>query len=322
MLNTIRHARRNDAGVGVIGLVVTLVILSIIAAIGGPPLWRLITDANEAKLNSHLEQAADAVRARFRLKPELLKPASTTSGAMTAALRDDLTAEWGVPWLDWPVKGGWAEAKLTAATGGAAQDQTFFLQAINTGGTAAPGYVGSPVTATGKTAAKDDAEAPKYPFIATPGGAWRIAVVNDDGAWACALIVQRPKVSAAEAIKPANYVLTLADTDGGGSHVADTPAFDGTAATSVSAWMVGEWYDRGERLLGGANNEGMNSVCSPVVAGDGAKVSLPVSVGAWPVGNSGGASSAPATWPDGTDGGGGGKKIGKNEAWRTLSDRL
>ena len=34
-----------DLGVGVTGVVVTIVILGILAAIGGPTLWRLITDA-------------------------------------------------------------------------------------------------------------------------------------------------------------------------------------------------------------------------------------------------------------------------------------
>ena len=295
-MNTIRRARqikaRNDKGVGVIGLVVTLVILSIIAAIGGPPLWRLITDANEAKLNSHLEQASEAVRTRFRLKPELLTPGDAATGAMKPELRDDLTAEWGVPWLDWP-------GTFDAADG---DDQTFYVQAINQD----PSH--KPPIATA---------APIYPFIAKPGGAWRILTYNDDGAWACALIVQLPKVSDTQANQNGNFVGAKTGRITAGSDI----------VTAVHAWMVGEWYDRGERLL---DANGMNSVCSPVIALDDntkPQSSLPTGVSTWPVGNTGAAMKAAndqvkqvavtgsETWPDAST-------VDPAKPWRTMTDRL
>ena len=311
-MNTIRKTRqikaRNDKGVGVIGLVVTLVILSIIAAIGGPPLWRLITDANEAKLNSHLEQAAEAVKTRFRLKPELLTPKTATTGTMTDELRNDLTAEWGVPWLDWPGNTGsatnWTEAALKTAAGGASQDQTFFLQAINV-----PADRTKP-SSHGKTNAGAAAAnaAPQYPFIVAAGSAWRIAVANEDGAWACALIVQRPKVTATNVAAAGNYV--------GG-----VPSTTGDAVTSVTAWMVGDWFDRGDRLL---DNDGMNSVCSPVIAAGTAATTakmhaaLPTGVAKWPVGTS--AAVTGAHFPDVALGDK--ANIAADAVWRTLKDRL
>ena len=70
-----------DFGVGVTGVVVTIVILGILAAIGGPPLWRLITDAREHKLNSNLQSAAQVMRDRLTLEPEWMTETGTMAGA-------------------------------------------------------------------------------------------------------------------------------------------------------------------------------------------------------------------------------------------------
>ena len=101
-----------DFGVGVTGVVVTIVILGILAAIGGPPLWRLITDAREHKLNSqparscaggsrptHLGAGMDGDRRRSGSECVLTSADGQPLDALVTALIEDLPFTWEKSWL-------------------------------------------------------------------------------------------------------------------------------------------------------------------------------------------------------------------------------
>ena len=174
-----------DLGVGVTGVVVTIVILGILAAIGGPPLWRLITDAREHKLNTNVQSAAQVLRDRLTLEPELMvqgegitcdvnagkADANCVSGATYADgtpsddLMLDLVEDLPFDWQD------------TWQLGDDATDETIQLQFLLDG-------------AAVKLAAVD--ASPTVEWLLSNYKAARVQARNSDGAWACALVVIRP----------------------------------------------------------------------------------------------------------------------------------
>ena len=157
-----------DFGVGVTGVVVTIVILGILAAIGGPPLWRLITDAREHKLNSNLQSAATVLRDRLTLEPERMTDevtAGVPDSELLTALVEDLPFTWSATWA------------LNAATD---NDETIHIQFLTDTGTS-----GALTEATA-------AVSPKVDWLLSDHRSVRLQAQNADGAWACALIVLRP----------------------------------------------------------------------------------------------------------------------------------
>ena len=224
-----------DSGVGVTGVVVTIVILGILAAIGGPPLWRLITDAREHKLNSNLQEAAQVMRDRLTLEPEWMgtdgvpDKAGTTAAAadgkptasLLTALVEDLPFTWSDSW---------------ELTPGSDNDETIHVEFVadhiaeKEAGTAIP---------------------PEVDWLLADWRAVRLQASNSDGAWACALIVLRPNVTQG-GIATTRYV------SGG------LPSGVGATANGkriMDAWLGGIWYDSGEAY---ADASASNQHCSPV----------------------------------------------------------
>ena len=234
------------------GVVVTIVILSILAAIGGPPLWRLITDAREHKLNSNLQSAAQVMRDRLTLEPEWMgiHDATTnpdggvtaTTGAPTDALLtvlvEDLPFTWHNTW------------NIASGDG----DETIKVQFLMDGTSLAE------VTAAGTP--------PTVDWLLDDGRAVRLQSQNDDGAWACALIVMRPDTPSG-ALIAGRYA---------------TGVVIAPNKRTADAWIGGIWYDSGDApsdAAGGLHN------CSPVDklgdASAAAKATLPGSPNTWQI---------------------------------------
>ena len=224
-----------DFGVGVTGVVVTIVILGILAAIGGPPLWRLITDAREHKLNSNLQEAAQVMRDRLTLEPEWMgtdgvaakaAAAAVAAGegqpetALLTALVEDLPFTWSDIWELDP---------------GNDNDETIRVQFV--ANASAAHEAGSTIP-------------PEVDWLLADWRAVRLQSANSDGAWACALIVLRPNVGQAKVLA-ANVVGTLTGV---------TPnTADGKRV--MDAWLGGIWYDSGEAYASAGASE---DHCSPV----------------------------------------------------------
>ena len=89
-----------DLGVGVTGVVVTIVILGILAAVGGPPLFSLIFDAREFKLENNVQEAAQIVQQRLTLEPDWMGSTgvAVATGMPTSDLRtafvEDAPYDW------------------------------------------------------------------------------------------------------------------------------------------------------------------------------------------------------------------------------------
>ena len=248
-----------DFGVGVTGVVVTIVILGILAAIGGPPLWRLITDAREHKLNSNLQSAAQVMRDRLTLEPEWMGTrgvaAATASLAavdgkpldpLITALVEDLPFAWEDDWVLDP---------------GNDSDETIRVEFIAYDDDAA--NVEAPTTAGAP---------PQVDWLLADWRAVRLQAANSDGAWACALIVLRPNVDQTKVLA-ANIV--------GASSVSPNTA-DGKRV--MDAWLGGIWYDSGEAY---ASADASALHCSPVGQTAGASsidgVWLPESAQTWSI---------------------------------------
>ena len=227
-----------DSGVGVTGVVVTIVILGILAAIGGPPLWRLITDAREHKLNSNLQEAAQVMRDRLTLEPEWMgtrgvpaksaSPLGVADGkpetALLTALVEDLPFTWSSDW---------------ALTPGNDNDETIRVEFVADGASVLEATTGG--------------APPQTDWLLADWRAVRLQAANSDGAWACALIVLRPNVEQAKVVTTA-IVGTLPS-----NVTPNTP--DGKRV--MDAWLGGIWYDSGAAY---ADIPASAQHCSPVGA--------------------------------------------------------
>ena len=224
-----------DFGVGVTGVVVTIVILGILAAIGGPPLWRLITDAREHKLNSNLQEAAQVVRDRLTLEPEWMgtdgvpdKAAAAVAAnegkptsALLTALVEDLPFTWSDIWV---------------LTPGSDNDETIHIQFVADAAAEKEAGVTIP---------------PEADWLLADWRAVRIQSANSDGAWACALIVLRPNMTQAD--------IVIGRFQTGALPTGVTASADGKRV--IDAWLGGIWYDSGEAY---ADGPASNQHCSPV----------------------------------------------------------
>ena len=241
-----------DFGVGVTGVVVTIVILGILAAIGGPPLWRLITDAREHKLNSNLQSAAQVLRDRLTLEPERMTDdvtAGVPDSDLLTVLVEDLPFTWEDSW------------DLTTAS----DDETIHVQFLDDVATSA---VAPPTTA---------GLAPKVDWLLSVHRAVRVQSQNSDGAWACALIVMRADTAQAEAAKPSRYSKAGAPS----GLTVNTEE----AKRTTDAWVGGIWYDGGDSPTA---NDGLEN-CSPVwddtTAANNDTANLPAGANDWDIGD-------------------------------------
>ena len=214
---------RDDAGFSFAQVIVTMVIVGILGGAIGFTAFEFIGQSRETVLAANVRTAAEAVQNTLALNPNLKKDVAADTGQAPAVLIGELANAAGFDW------------KTTGAT--SAQDgwvfdlgdgaETVHIQFLGKA-TAAGAVRGT--TATPPT----DAESPKANWMIENGDAVRLHAQNDDGAWACALVVFRP-----------NYTL--------GTAIATV------TAEAVEANLRGIWYDAGSTIeLDGLHH------CSPV----------------------------------------------------------
>ena len=265
--------KRNDFGFSMIQLVVAMIITAVLAAIAGPALWDLVFGAREQALQTNVQSAAEVLQTTLTQEAEH----RTTTGSAGAPSRDALTAfaaNLGVTWSD------------TWAMDAADNADTIRVQFLSDG---ASDLAKGPISSTAVTPV-----APIVDWLVGNGGAVRLQARNQDGAWACALIVLQPALSAADT--PLSYAAELGTVVTGNTAivgaVANVPV--ATLPTATPTWtqeswnkrvvanIRGVWYDSGEAADYGLHN------CSPVVdetAGSGPFATVPQSATEWIVAN-------------------------------------
>ena len=241
-----------DIGFSMIQLVVAMVIVGVLTAIAGPPLWDQVFGARERALKSNVQSAAEVIQTTLTSSPDLVDGLDATTGAPATAASEAFTAGLPVNWLSdqWDFKGTDSQDDMRVQ---------FILKNAT---------VDAPVDqATGT-------EAPEVPWLARSGGAVRVHARNSDGAWACALVVLQPSIPAAgNGFTPATARPTTAVS------TTTTPV----TASAGTANIRGVWYDSGTAV---GSDDGLNN-CSPVavaaaIAGSD-EAPLPVSATEWQV---------------------------------------
>ena len=159
-----KRKQRNAHGFNYIQLIVGMIIFVALSRIVGPPAFRMITRARSTALNANIQTAAETVRNVLAIDPGKRGDPDSTSGAPSstflAALTDDAPFNW---------EGDWALVDGDDA-------DTIKVQHIKSG-TAVVG---------------DAAAAPVVDWLLNDYDAVRIQARNQDGAWACALVVLKP----------------------------------------------------------------------------------------------------------------------------------
>ena len=271
-----------DLGVGVTGVVVTIIILGILAAVGGPPLFALIFDAREFKLENNVQEAAQVLHQRLTLSPDQMNDgvtggaASNTYGGPTQSLITDLVEDAPYVWQNvWELDG-------------LDNDETIRVQFLQEGANAIPTLA----TATG------NATPPVVDWLGSNYRAVRLHARNSDGRWACALIVVQAEVPD-RASSVASYQgygtpglnngLNLVVATGVAAQPADLKRGN---KRLVNAWMNGIWYDSGDVITG---TEGLHD-CSPADANaTTTTATLPESAQKWEIGEAGSTTAAVRT---------------------------
>ena len=165
-----QDAQRNDEGFSFAQVIVTMVIVGILGGAIGFTAFQFIGQSRETVLAANIRTAADAVQNTLALNPDL-KAAAATTGVPDPSLLSELGNAAGFTWN--------GSAFPFAATDGV---ETVRIQMIEKG------------AATG---VPNDTDAPKVGWLVASQDAVRLQIRNDDGAWACALIVLRPNWTAA-----------------------------------------------------------------------------------------------------------------------------
>ena len=264
-----------DSGVGVTGVVVTIVILGILAAVGGPPLFAIIFDAREFKLENNLQEAAQVLQQRLTLSPEQMTDGVDTDGVPNQTLITDLVEDAPYTWED-----NWTFA-------GTDNDETIRVQFLGSDSALAAASGGAPTGTVWPTATPPDVD-----WIGLDWRAVRLHARNSDGRWACALIVVQAEASGAIASLDTRYPNVgtptgqTTATANGITHAAAgaPPAADvqRNNARLMSAWQSGIWYDSGDVVTadGGLHD------CSPVddsTSGGAVVATLPASSSNWEI---------------------------------------
>ena len=224
------RARKNAHGFNYIQLIVGMIIFVALSRIVGPPAFRMITRARSTALEANIQTAAETVRNVLAIDPASRGDmTSSTTGEPTdsllAALTDDAPFNWEASW----------------ALTGTDDSDTIRVQLIEKDGAAAPATTPTP---------------PKVDWLLNDWDAVRVHARNQDGAWACALIVLKPNAAALDADTDASVGINGAD-DGG------TPANNMTVA-NANARLRGVWYDSGDTYTAGTTDAAGEAFhCSP-----------------------------------------------------------
>ena len=236
--------QRNDDGFSFIQMIVTMVIGGILLTTVGFAAFNYIQTARETVLESNIRTAAEAVQNTLALTPSLrtadagadaaATEAILEAGVPSAALISALSNSAGFTWT--PVKSvagaedGWVFPELGADIG----PEVVRIQMINQD----DAFGNSEPAARGGTSPALP-EAPVVRWLVADRDAVRIQVRNEDGSWACALIVLRP-----------DWNSTMAGSG--------TPT--DTQILTAEGNLRGIWYDAGSNIPTG--NDGIHH-CSP-----------------------------------------------------------
>ena len=230
-----KRKARNAHGFNYIQLIVGMIIFVALSRIVGPPAFRMITRARSTALEANIQTAAETVRNVLAIDPASRGDMSiNTDGAPTesllAALTDDAPFNW---------TGTWALAETD-------DSDTVKIQLLAKAAADAP-------TAT---------TPPDVDWLLNSWDAIRIHARNQDGAWACALIVLKPDVDELDTVTSG----TSADVvliDGQDAILAAANVGNRVTVPLGNARLRGIWYDAGETY--GSDN-GLNH-CSPISTG-------------------------------------------------------
>ena len=213
-------AGRDDGGFSFVQLMVAMVISGILLTAVGVTVFNQIGRARQSVLATNIVTAAEAVRNTIALNPTLSTPVSgkETEGEVQQqlldALGEDAPFEWTTTWA--------FGRQNTPALASGAPSPT------------------SAESAAAPTATSSPANAPTVRWLVRSGDAMRLQVRNEDGSWACALVVMRPEWDAQRA----------------GGALATTGA---DLRSQTKARLRGIWYDTGSEITNGGLHH-----CDPV----------------------------------------------------------
>ena len=251
-----KRKERNAHGFNYIQLIVGMIIFVALSRIVGPPAFRMITRARSTALSANIQTAAETVRNVLAIDPAKRGTVGTNGAPdpiFIAALTDDAPFNWQTDW------------QLTADD----DSDTIRVQ-----------FIGKTASAT-PTAAAAGADEPKVYWLLNAFDAVRIQAKNQDGAFACALIVLKP--AAANLDTNDDDEVAVAGTDN------STAAATDVAVDLANAHLRGIWYDTAENYVttGVAPASRVNGVdhCSPVVYDATTPTApLPASASGWTIG--------------------------------------
>ena len=256
----LRRARsnqdRNDEGFSFAQVIVTMVIVGILGGIGTFAAFQYIGQSRETVLEANIQTAAAAVQNTLALDPglkagytvpatgepppELISALSSASSGFTWNPPNSMKSPAGYGW-EFDDADGQDVVRIQMirkATPNNADNGNGTGTAVNPSSDAGNGT--------------DASAAPVVRWLVDNGDAIRIQIKNDDGAWACALIVLRP--------------------DWNDSMVAGSSVNASIAATAEGN-LRGIWYDAGANLRGNATTSDTEEAfgrhnCSPATVAD------------------------------------------------------
>ena len=167
---------RCDAGFSMAQVLVTMVIVGILTVGVGLTVFSYINRARDTVLSANVTTAARAVETTLALNPGLRD--SAAHGAPGTAPPDLMEALANAAPFIWTTP----TASETWTFGTADDVDTIRIQMF---------------TQAGAVAAAAANDAPDVDWLVSNGDAIRLQARNDDGSWACALVVMRPEGSAA-----------------------------------------------------------------------------------------------------------------------------
>ena len=237
---------RNDFGFSFVQLIVTMVISGILLGTVGFAAFSYIGQARDTVLESNIRTAAEAIQNTLALNPNLRSAEDgagapvLAAGKPSAALISELSNAAGFTWIpaseDADADGqGWVFDEGDS-------DEVVHIQMLRKDADAAEATrIGAPATH-----AADVDVSPEVRWLVDNRDAVRLQIRNEEGSWACALVVLRPDWNA-----------TMATS---------STAPDDTDIATVEGNLRGIWYDAGSNI---PTDNGLHH-CSPatVVARD------------------------------------------------------
>ena len=234
-------ANRNAHGFNYIQLIVGMIIFVALSRIVGPPAFRMITRARSTALNANIQTAAETVRNVIAIDPAQRDTANITaasgapSGTLLAALTDDAPFNCDASW---------------ALVDGDDSD-TIRVQHIK---------------GTGAVEEGSASVAPAVDWLLNDWDAVRIQARNQDGAWACALIVLKPNTEDGDHTSGRNTGTAINEEVDTSSPASTTASRTPIAKQLADARLRGIWYDSGDTDFGNvlhcspAGNTGVSGV--------------------------------------------------------------